>query len=424
MGTGRGGPAWWVALAVAAAATAGALALVVTAARLPVWAGLLSPQTFYKALVGHVTFSLVVWLLSCSVAVALHAAGERGEALPGDSWARVAGLGALAMLAGLLSAGRPVVVDYLPYVDSPLYLLGYGLFAAGAAGALWPFARGLAGSGPWGLSVAYVATLVTVGVGLLRAGSDSPQAALWGGGHALQFVYVTALALSWYELAGHRDSRHPLSRMGFVLSGALAWLPALTYFAGDPSVLPSRADLNLVQGLALSLPTLLHLGALVMLRPRPEDRADEVSLRWSVGLYLLGGLLAPVGAANTLQVTAHYHAMLVGGVTTAFMGVVYRILQQQGFPVHTRAARWQVHLFGLGVLLTVAALLVAASAGLPRKAYLGGGHPWQLPFVLLSAAAAFSAAGGVWFLSSAAGALWSSRRAPVGPAVPATSPGR
>jgi heme/copper-type cytochrome/quinol oxidase subunit 1 len=141
-------------------------------------------------------------------------------------------------------------------------------------------------------------------------------------------------------------------------------------------------------------------------------------------LYLLGGLLAPVGGANTLRVTAHYHAMLVGGVTTAFMGVVYRILQQQGFPVHTRAARWQVHLFGLGVLLTVAALLVAASAGLPRKAYLGGGHPWQLPFVLLSAAAALSAAGGVWFLSSAAGALWSSRRAPVGPAVPATSPGR
>ncbi len=424
METGRGGPAWWVALAVAAAATAGVLALVVTAARLPLWAGLVSPHTFYKALVGHVTFSLVVWLLSCSVAVALHAAGERGEPVPNDSWARMAGLGAFAMLAGLLSPGRPVVVDYLPYVESPLYLLGYGLFAAGAAGALWPYARGPASPGARSLAVAYAASLAAVGVGLLRAGHASPQAALWGGGHALQFVYVTALALSWYELAGERDSCQPLTRPGFALSGVLAWLPCLTYFAGDPSALPRQATLNLVQGLALSVPTVLHLGALARLQRRPQDRADEVSLRWSVGLYLLGGLLAPVGGANTLRVTAHYHAMLVGGVTTAFMGVVYRILQQQGFPVHTRAARWQVRLFGLGVLLTVAALLVAASAGLPRKAYLGGGHPWQLPSVLLSAAAALSAVGGAWFLSSAAGALWSSRRAPAGPAIPATSPGR
>jgi heme/copper-type cytochrome/quinol oxidase subunit 1 len=116
--------------------------------------------------------------------------------------------------------------------------------------------------------------------------------------------------------------------------------------------------------------------------------------------------------------------MLVGGVTTAFMGMVYRILQQQGCPVHTQAARWQVHLFGLGALLTVAALLVAASAGLPRKAYLGGGHPWHLPFLLLTSAAGVSAVGGAWFLSSAARALGSSRRVPVGPAIPATNPGR
>lgn len=69
-----------------------------------------------------------------------------------------------------------------------------------------------------------------------------------------------------------------------------------------------------------------------------------------MGLYLLGGLLAPVGGANTLRVTAHYHAMLVGGVTTAFMGVAYRILEKSGLPVGKQTGRLQVRLFGLGVL--------------------------------------------------------------------------
>ncbi len=414
----RGGLDSWASLAVAAAAAAGALAVAVTAARLPVLAGLLPPETFYKALVGHVTFSLVVWLTSCSVAVALH----RSAADPSSGSALLSSAGALAMVAGLLSPGRPVVVDYLPYVDSPAYLVGYGLFALGAAGALRAAASSRPAAGPRCVAVSFLATLAALLAGLARA-DGSPQAALWGAGHALQFVYVSALALSWYELAGSTAER-PVSRLAFRLAAALSWVPTLLYLSPDATAIPRWQATNAALGFALSVPTVLHLAVLAPAVLRAAPGLEATALRWSVALYLLGGLLAPVGAGNTLRVTAHYHAMLVGGVTTAFMGALYRILDHRGLAVSREAGRWQVHLFALGVVLTVAALLVAAGSGLPRKAYLGAGHPWELPFALLTLAAVLSAAGGAWFLAAAGRALAGPRRLPVGSALTAPTPGR
>ncbi len=416
----RGGPEGWLALAIAAAAIAGALALVITAARLPLLAGSLPPEAFYKALVGHVTFSLVVWLLSCSVAVAVQHSGGCAPACGPvlGAW------GAAAMLAGLVLPGRPVVVDYLPYVDSPPYIAGYLLFAAAAAVSLRPCAGSGASWGPRSLALAYAASLAALAAGVVRVGASSSQAAVWAGGHALQFVYVVGLALAWYALAGLPYTAFALARAAFGLAAALSWIPALLVLVSDPVELPRWTSVNLAMGAALSVPTLLHLVVLVPRVARSTRGLEATALRWSVGLYLLGGLLAPVGAANTLRVTAHYHAMLVGGVTTAFMGVAYRILEESGLPVRKQTGRLQVRLFGLGVLLTVAALLVAAAQELPRKAYLSTAGPWSLPLVLLAGAAAFAAVGGGWFVGSAGLALRQARRAPESHPVPVLAGGR
>ncbi|MCS7236238.1 MAG: hypothetical protein RMM30_09730 [Armatimonadota bacterium] len=423
----------WLALAAAAAAVAGALALLVTAARLPLPGGLVSTTAFYRALVAHVTFSLVVWLLSGSVALALH----RGHCQAPPQALGAAYVGAALIFTGALLPGRPVVVDYLPYVDSPSYLAGYGLFAAGAAFALgWAAWKGSGHPiGPRCLAVAYLATLVAVACGLLRVGGTSPAAAVWGAGHALQFVYVTALALAWYELAWPSSAvtqpEPPLSCLAFRLGAALAWIPALLYFLPDAAQLPRWAAANAAMGFALSIPTAIHL---VLLAPRLThvSGVEGVALRWSVASYALGGVLAPVEAPNTLQVTAHYHAMLVGGVTMAFMGAAHRMLRSFGRPVDEPSGRLQLHLFGAGVVLTVAALLVAAGHGLPRKAYLSGAHLWPVPVLLLGGAALLASVGGAWFLLG----IWRplrvagsypvrrARPAPAAQTEPASGPGR
>lgn len=406
---GRGGVVEWVRLSLAAAAMAGLLAVFITAGRLPLFARWIPPETFYKALVGHVTFSLVVWLLGCSTAVALHRSRIRPPALS----LRLAILGIGSFLGGLALPGRPVVADYLPFVASLPYWTGYVLLAFGVLLALAPLARVESTGVPrWGarcLALAYTATLLAALVGLLRAGWDHPQAALWGAGHALQFVYVTALALAWHALAeigwGIAPANGPAVRTAYTLSGLLAFLPSLLYLAPDPSGLPRWSLANAALGLGLSVPTLLHLGGILhgihSAPPRPGGTLERTALGWSVGLYLLGGMLAPIGAAQTLRITAHYHAMLVGGVTIAFMGMVYRILEESGYEFLPRAGRAQLHLFGSGAVLTVAALLVAAGSGMPRKAYLSGPHPWSLPLTLLAVSGLLAACGGGWFLVSA-----------------------
>ncbi|MCS7172482.1 MAG: hypothetical protein N0A24_03590 [Armatimonadetes bacterium] len=269
----------WVRLSLAAAATAGVLAVLITGGRLPLFAHGIPPEAFYKTLVGHVTFSLVVWLLGCSTAVALHLSCLR----PPTSGLRLAALGFGCLLAGLALPGRPVVVDYLPFVASPLYWAGYLFLAFGVLLALAPLARAACPETPrWGarcLALAYGATLLGAVVGLLRVGGDHPQAALWGAGHALQFVYVTALALAWHALAeaGWRIApthRSPV-RTAYALSGLLAFLPSLLYLAPDPSGMPDWSLKNAALGLGLSVPTLVHLWVLVQ-----RIRSAPPAARW------------------------------------------------------------------------------------------------------------------------------------------------
>jgi len=422
---GRTGVVAWVEVSLAAAATAGLLALLITAGRLGPLARQIPPELFYKALVGHVTFSLVVWLLGCSTAVALHRSSTRPT--PPSLYLVLLGFGGL--LAGLALPGRPVVVDYLPYVASPIYAVSSGLVALGTLAALAPCLRteirDPSAHGARSLALAYIGSLVAAAVGLGRVGAANPQAALWGAGHALQFVYVTALALAWHALAeagyGIPPADGPAVRSAYTLSALLSFLPALLYLAPDPSDLPHWTLTNAVLGGGLSIPTLLHLSVLLprirKASPGPGGSVERTALWWSVGLYLLGGILAPIGAASTLRITAHYHAMLVGGVTTAFMGMVYRMLEENGYRVFPRAGWAQLTLFGSGAVLTVAALLVAAGSGMPRKAYLVGPHPWTLPLTLLAAAGVLSSGGGGWFLISAWRTL--SRGAPEPAAAPA-----
>ncbi|MDR7416225.1 MAG: hypothetical protein QN193_09905 [Armatimonadota bacterium] len=422
---GRGGVVAWVEVSLAAAAMAGLLAVLITAGRLAPLVRHIPPELFYKALVGHVTFSLVVWLMSCSAAVALHRSGTRPAPL--SPYLAILGLGGL--LAGLALPGRPVVVDYLPYVASPIYAVGYGLVALGALSALTPClrieGREISAHGARSLALAYIASLLAAAVGLGRIGTANPQVALWGAGHALQFVYVTALALAWHALAeagyGVPPADGPAARSAYTLSALLPFLSILLYLAPDPSGLPRWTLTNAALGGALSIPTLLHLSAILPrireASPRPGGSIERTALWWSVGLYLLGGILAPIGAVQSLRITAHYHAMLVGGVTTAFMGMVYRMLEENGYGVLPRAGRAQLNLFGGGAMLTVAALLLAAGSGMPRKAYLAGPHPWNLPLALLAAAGLLAACGGGWFLISAWRIL--SRRAPEPAAIPA-----
>ncbi len=76
-------------------------------------------------------------------------------------------------------------------------------------------------------------------------------------------------------------------------------------------------------------------------------------------------------AHNTLRITGHFHATVVGGTTLAFMGLAYYVIPlyfQRDF-VARPLARIQPWLFGGGILLVSIGMSFAGSLGAARRSY-------------------------------------------------------
>lgn len=448
----------WLLFAVGATGVAGILAVFIAMARVPALQAI-SPSKFFSAfLVGHVTFSLMISLLAFVAITAIYLGGvflflqhaqsnvssalgmilgSRGSrtVLPGGGlMLSVIGSG-LLLSAALAGHGKVVLSDYVPVVETHSFFVGYVFFVGGILLVMGSFLRAvlrhlgralpLPVYGMCAVIACGMITILALFVGLGTIGSRSYNALFWGAGHALQYVYVGTLAVTWYILAASAYGAIPVapraSRLAFALYPMLALPIPFLYFLVDPVVLPRMASVNTFLGLGLGLPTLLHAllifvsvaravrGEFLTWSGKVWEDPKASALALSSLLFLIGGLLAPVGAQNTLRVTAHYHAMLVGGVTLAFMGLVYHILPAIGRDLRDAiSARIQPFIFGLGVLLIVLTLAWAGSQGAPRKTVMAGigvGVAWSAVLNFMALGAGLATLGGAIFVGSVLRAL-------------------
>ena len=123
----------WLGLAVGSLVLAGLLSLSLVLGRMPPFDRLVTdPQFFRRCLVVHVDLSLVVWFYAF-VAALLSTLPERGRS------SRVSRVGVFVSTVGVallvLSAGtpgsRPIVSNYVPMIDHPLFAAGLVAFGAG-----------------------------------------------------------------------------------------------------------------------------------------------------------------------------------------------------------------------------------------------------------------------------------------------------
>ena len=99
-----------------------------------------------------------------------------------------------------------------------------------------------------------------------------------------------------------------------------------------------------------------------------EGRPLRAALITSMALFGAGGLIGFAIEGSNVKIPAHYHGCIVG-VTLAFMGLVYHLLQRMGFAaVPVRPAALQAWLYGAGQLMHVAGLAWSGGYGVQRKA--------------------------------------------------------
>jgi hypothetical protein len=384
----------WLWLGLAALIGAGVFSALLVASRTPFVQNVFPLVDFFRvALVVHVDLSVLVWFL------AFAGAFWSLNCTPG--WLRL-GWGALAIAAAgamLMTAspfaGRPVPVmsNYVPVLESRIFLAGLLVFAAGVAlltlrslSAVPRIGARLDGAGVlrFGLNAAAVSTAVAIAAfawswAELPAALDGKayyELLFWGGGHVLQFTWTLLMFVAWLWLASESGCPLPLTPRVALLLLLVAltsvFLTPVIYLAYDVTSVEHHRLLTWLMRFGGGL-TILPIGAAVVIalvRAAPAQ-AGESALRaalvMSLVLFAFGGLIGLAIDGSNVKVPAHYHGSIVG-VTLAFMGLVYLLLPRLGFAAPpSRAATWQVWLYGVGQMLHIAGLVWSGGYGVQRK---------------------------------------------------------
>lgn len=373
----------WLILAVAAVAVSGVFAILIALARVPALGMLFPGEGFYRvALVLHVNLSQGVWFMAfAGVLWSLH--GRRtGHGLERLALA-LAAIGTLGLVLSV-SAGsvRPLMSNYLPVLDSTLFLISLALFGAGVllkalcaaarldvsrSGVAPTFARSIL------LKLSAVETVAVFGLLAFTAhampeseGMAYFETLFWGAGHLWQFALVSLLIYCWLELAPRQAARLPLG----ILAGAIltSLVPVLLSLCiplfHDPDSAPFVYLYTwLMRWTSWEAPLIVGL-ALWLAGPRTA-LAPGFSL--SLLLFVAGLVLGTLINGQTTLVTAHYHGT-IGAITLAFMAVSFVLLERLGIEQpNSLLVRLQLGFYGYGVLLMMTGLAGAGLMGAPRK---------------------------------------------------------
>ncbi|MFZ2649553.1 MAG: hypothetical protein WA210_05550, partial [Burkholderiaceae bacterium] len=384
-------PPWtarWLRFAVGALTASTVCAVVLVLLRLP---GLAQrfPEALRAALVLHVDFSTLVWFLTFACALWSLGARAARPRIQGLAFA-LAGAGVAMMLAApVFAPGAALLANYVPVIDSALFLSGLAAFAAGIAVAAL---SALAATLPWRCAdaddalalgarfaaVPVLAALAAAASWALQAPTTSTaqawfEAMFWGPGHLLQFTHTALMLACWMWLAHGADIGRFAPR-ATPLACAIAAAPVLCspvilYLTQNDPDAQRRAFTALMTW--ASWPAVLPVAALLLAglfgSPRRASHAAPC-LAASMALFMLGLALGAATRDDSTMVPAHYHAC-IGAVTLAFMGVTLQLLPQLGFrAVAVGSARFQGLLYAGGVAALALGFAWSGVNGAARKA--------------------------------------------------------
>ncbi len=377
----------WLLLALTALALSTLCAVLLVAARAPLpgsFAGM--AELFGRSLVLHVSLAVIVWFLACAAGFwTLASGGATGIARWAALVLSAAGMAGMTVALAFDQA-KPVLANYIPVLDHPLFLAGLALFIAGialtgllAVRGLWRQIRQDLVLGLGGLlsTVAAAMALGALIATLAKAGVPDTPAAFeiiaWGPGHVLQFVHVLLLMTVWTVLARDLPGT-PLAPRWVAALLILAAVPLLAVpfiYQSHPTSMEFRHGFTLLMAWGC-WPAAALLGMRLLLQLASAGRTvwarpQALPLLLSIALFLLGCLLGASIRNDSTMVPAHYHGT-VGAVTLAYMALGYRLLPIFGFAGQTgRLLRWQPLLYGSGLLILALGLAWSGWLGVPRK---------------------------------------------------------
>jgi hypothetical protein len=384
----------WLGLALGAIIASGVFSVLLVAARTPFLAPLFPVADFFHvALVVHVDLSVLVWFVACAGLVWTLNGAARFAALGWFALGLAVVGTALMCVAPFVGRGAPVMANYIPVLDDPVFLtglvvsgIGFGALTlrAMAAPGRVSFALEGADAQRFGLNAAAVSGAIALGAILWSylavpaelSGKPYYELLWWGGGHVLQFTWTLLMLVAWLWLATLCGVRVPLgprvATLVFGIGLASVFATPVIYLAWDVGSSEHRHLLTWLMRFGGGLAILPAAAALVIGLARSPRAAGEAkplraALVASMTLFAVGGVIGFLIQGSDVRIPAHYHGSIVG-VTLALMGLAYALAPRLGFGVpSTRLATLQPFLYGGGQLLHVMGLLWSGGYGVQRK---------------------------------------------------------
>lgn len=441
----------WILTGVASLLVSGALAMVVTAAKIPVFEAWATRHLGFVrwCLVEHVNLANLIWFTALPTGLVQLARSrsspEVGRASLGAWLLSVVGIASLLSChPGLDSA--PILSNYFPVLDHRRYLAGLMMYLGGVAwvhlahvisfGAPVRDTQGkdrpvdvfdAVGFGLWLGTVFFLAALAAFFFawrGLAPKSDLSPTVyfdiLFWGGGHLLQHASACFLIVVWMLLISWSSPRPALTRAGTFPVFAWIGLPLLILpylLAQRPATDLYRQAFTAMMQWGMAPPMALFLVLAFNRRAGwwphvPGFRRS--ALAFSILLTAVGVAFGLSIRGQDLRIPGHYHAT-IGAITIAFMTMAYVALGGERPGTRHRLINVAMPLYGVGQILFSGGLFIAGYFGLGRKAYGAEQEvtqPGQLAGLMsLSVGGVLALAGGVLFATAWISALRQASRA-------------
>lgn len=390
----RGLAIGWLWLAILTLLGAGIFSVLLVLARTPL-IGELIPFTdfFHTALVIHVNLSSLVWILSfASVMWCLNSR----SIYPWFAKAifLIVLLGTLMIsLSPFLGSANPLMSNYIPVLDDPLFLAGLVVFGVGigmqvvfSMGAMFKVGEAVSGQGVlrFGLNCAAIGTFMAlaafiwsyVALPVQLASALYYEVLFWGGGHILQFTYTLLMMVAWLWLSSSAGISLPISpRVALFLFGVgliSIFMTPLIYYEYEITDVIFRQRFTMLMSFGGSLAIFpLSVATLFALFQKKtasaKVRSAHAALLTSLLLFGVGGMIGFMIDGNNVRIPAHYHGCIVG-VSLALMGLSYQLLPALGFnKVNFELSKVQLWIYALGQFLHIVGLVWSGGYGVQRK---------------------------------------------------------
>jgi len=384
----------WLILALASLVIGGLFVILIVLSRTPGIQDIIPWVDFFKtALVIHVDMTVLVWFLAfAGVLWSLNSKSACGA----WGWPPIilAAIGMLGLTASpFLGAGNPLMNNYVPVLQDPIFFVSLGIFGLGFAlqilnGFIFsrPVGKYMDGSAAlrFGLFTGLIAALFAVmslgwSYSMIPENIENKQyyeLLFWGGGHVLQFTHTQLMLVVWLWLATVSGVVLQANARVVLILFALGIAPVLitpVIYLAYPVMSPGHTIsftwlMKYGGGLAaLPLGLMLLFSLKGAIKPSKEFRAERSALLFSILLFGVGGIIGFMISGSNLKVPAHYHGSIIG-VTIAFMGITYYLLPKLGFrkPMGKWALR-QPAIYGCGQMIWVLAMAYTGGHGVQRK---------------------------------------------------------